>query len=25
LINNPREVDEPTALQLYREAWRGWV
>ena len=21
LINNPREVDEPTALQLYREAW----
>jgi alcohol dehydrogenase len=25
LINNPREVDEPTALQLYREAWRGWA
>ena len=25
LINNPREVDEPTALQLYREAWSGWA
>ena len=25
LINNPREVDEPTALQLYQEAWRGWA
>ena len=25
LVNNPRVVDEPTALQLYREAWSGWV
>ena len=25
LINNPRAVDEPTALQLYREAWSGWA
>ena len=25
LINNPREVDEPTALQLYQEAWSGWA
>ena len=24
LINNPREVDEATALRLYREAWSGW-
>ena len=24
LINNPREVDEATALQLYHEAWSGW-
>ena len=25
LINNPREVDEATALRLYEEAWSGWV
>ena len=25
LINNPRAVDEETALQLYREAWQGWA
>ena len=25
LINNPREVDEITALRLYEEAWSGWV
>ncbi len=25
LINNPREVDEATALRLYREAWSGWA
>jgi alcohol dehydrogenase len=25
LINNPRAVDEATALQLYREAWQGWA
>ena len=25
LINNPREVDEATALRLYQEAWSGWV
>lgn len=25
LINNPREVDEQRALQLYREAWSGWA
>ena len=24
LINNPREVDEATALRLYRDAWSGW-
>ena len=24
LINNPREVDEATALRLYEEAWSGW-
>ena len=24
LVNNPREVDEATALMLYREAWEGW-
>ena len=24
LINNPREVDEATALRLYRTAWSGW-
>ena len=25
LINNPREVDEATALRLYEEAWSGWA
>lgn len=25
LINNPREVDESTALRLYQEAWSGWA
>ena len=25
LINNPREVDEATALRLYQEAWSGWA
>lgn len=25
LINNPREVDEATALRLYGEAWSGWA
>lgn len=25
LINNPREVDEATALRLYKEAWSGWA
>ena len=25
LINNPREVDEATALRLYEEAWSGWT
>ena len=24
LINNPREVDETTALRLYHDAWSGW-
>ena len=24
LINNPREVDEKTALRLYQDAWSGW-
>ena len=24
LINNPREVDETTALRLYQDAWSGW-
>ena len=24
LVNNPREVDETTALMLYQEAWEGW-
>lgn len=24
LINNPREVDEATALMLYQQAWEGW-
>ena len=25
LVNNPREVNEVIALQLYREAWSGWA
>ena len=25
LVNNPREVDEATALRLYEEAWSGWA
>jgi len=24
LINNPRDVDEATALMLYQQAWEGW-